>query len=62
MHIRCSLADAYNKYIIYIRTILMSSLDKQKKNTHENKEKNRESARNAVDRSEEEMRFIKRYI
>lgn len=32
MHIRCSLADAYNKYIIYIRTILMSSLDKQKKN------------------------------
>lgn len=40
----------------------MSSLDKQKKNTHENKEKNRESARNAVDRSEEEMRFIKRYI
>lgn len=42
----------------------MGSLDKQKKNTDENKEKKRESTRNAVDRSEEEceMRFIKRYI
>lgn len=42
----------------------MGSLDKQKKKTLMKIKRKRESARNAVDRSEEEceMRFIKRYI